>query len=266
MKTIILAPFGGLSQEAGIMYLLANYMLLFNSDTLQLTCNGIFSLCDRDRANSWRRNISSCLQCMSDQRNLAAWGGLHEDALSTYLRPEEVEKTKRWILTLAASELLTADYDGFALYELWQGSFHRRFGEQKPNLQNKHHENFIRRLMLSTLRMLHASKRFIDEQLPAVSFVAGGEDFITRSYIQQAKIKSSNIVKFSWDPGSRYVKILRAHDQSVFPCEVLLDSITSMRADVKTWPEELVAILDEILDFLGMSESQLQLPMAQGSI
>jgi hypothetical protein len=57
------------------------------------------------------------------------------------------------------------------------------------------------------------------------------------------------------------VEILTPLEES-FQCEVLLDSVASMRQDVKSWPAELVQMLDELLECLGVVQPEAAVGMA----
>ncbi|RMG41452.1 MAG: hypothetical protein D6719_08520 [Candidatus Dadabacteria bacterium] len=263
MRIAIHTPFGTLSQEAGVIYLLGNYLKDTCSDIVQLRCNGVFSMCDRDAERSWKRSIHSCAACNCDQRSLAAWSGVSGDEISRYLTPDDIERTRRWVMKLSSDALLTAEFDGVNLFSLCTHSFRTRFGVAECDMRNKQHEQVVRRLVLAAARMWLASKSFIRKFRPDISLVAGGEDFISRAYLRRAQHLNNPVALFRWNIGARHLQIFHPYRDESMPCDILLEGIASMRADSKTWPEELLSILQEILLFLEIDESQLQLPIAR---
>jgi len=251
MSTIVFTPFATFGQECGILYLLANYLNAAEKPILRASCNGIFSLCDRDQLSGWKRGTQSCLSCMSDQRNLALWSGIDDLPLSEFLLPEEIERTKRWVLGLDSSALLDVEFDGVVLSELCVGSFERRFGTTRIDLRNSHHEYYFRRLLLSAARMKVLMKRFLRKVEANFHLVAGGADFISATYARECLQHDKRVVFFRWSSGSRFVDITRADSQDSLRCEILLDDIASMRREVSTWPDELLSMLEELVEFVG---------------
>ncbi|MCB0333787.1 MAG: hypothetical protein KDD55_09835 [Bdellovibrionales bacterium] len=263
MTIALLAPYGGLSQESGVMYLLANYLKESHTKVSQLQCNGVFSLCDRDGLQNWRRTLTSCLECSHEQRALADWGGLEPIRLSEYISPEIVQETKRTVLSKSPEQIWKSHWKGISLEKVLRGSFARRFGVAHPDFRNKSHQYAVQRLGLSAMRMIMASKQFLKKADLTCSFVASGDDFISASYCAVAQKVDALVVRFKWDLGSRVVRIYCGDDPRYQTCEILLDSISSVRSEVSSWPEELIVLLDGIVRELGLADSQLDLPIAQ---
>ncbi len=263
MTIALLAPYGGLSQESGVMYLLANYLKESHTKVHQLQCNGVFSLCDRDGLQNWKRTLSSCLECSGEQRALAEWGSLEPIRLSEYLTPEIVQETKRTVLSKTPEQIWKMSWKGIELDKVLRGSFARRFGVAQPDFRNKSHQYAVQRLGLSAMRMVVASQEFLKRADIESSFVASGDDFISASYCAAAVQADAYVTRFKWDLGSRVVRIYRGEDPHYLTCEILLDSISSVRSEMSSWPDELIEMLDGIVRDLGFSEGQLELPMAQ---
>ena len=261
MRIALTVPFGSMSQESGVIYLLANYLRSLSVEVLALTCNGAFSVCDRDRETSWKRGVETCLVCMGGQKELVAWSGIREEELSRFISPSLVEETKRWIVSLPARDLFQAEFRGVKPFELSRKSFSARFGAVDPDLNNRNHEQFLRRFMLGVARMALATRRFNTKLMPDLTLVAHGEDFITQTVISELKAASRGVVVFKWDHHTRSVNITHPFEQKTLSCEVLIERVSAMRNDCKTWPPALIGIVEEILGFLGVSEESLKLAM-----
>lgn len=263
MRIVTLAPYGDGGEEGGVLYLLANYLRTSFDDVYQLRCNGVFSSCDRDAENGWKRSFQSCFSCMHQQSRLSEWAGLGLQELSHYLNSDEIERTKQWAYSVPTSQLLEAKIGDTELWSLISGSFWNRFGVEKPDLAVTNQEQFVRRAILSALRMTIATKRFSEAFQPNYAFVSGGWDIITKSFIRQAKIHGTNAVTFKWDLGSRAIHVVHPVRNTVMACQLVLQGLTKMRADPKTWPYELTKAVEDILMFLGIAEGQLMLPVAK---
>ena len=78
MKVAIHLPYGSLSQESGLLTLLARYLHYAEVEVVLLGCNGFVSQCKRDLefdlngavggVTDSPRGLHSCLACMRDQR------------------------------------------------------------------------------------------------------------------------------------------------------------------------------------------------------
>lgn len=263
MRIVTFTPYGNLSRESGLIYLVANYLRSLFPGLAQVRCNGMLAVCNRDGDNNWKRDIHSCFRCMGEQKKLARWAGLRKISLSRYLLPEDVEDTKRWILSVPADRLLTASFRDISLFELCHGSFRARFGVPEPDLKNKNHEQMLRRFYLAAARVSLATNRFNRIYRPGMSLIAGGDDLITNSFIKQSHEQGADPVVFRLDFSERGIRIFHPQGDEVLSCDLLLEDIYLMRADYATWPNELMKIIEEILIFLGLYDVQLSLPIAQ---
>lgn len=263
MKIAIFSPYGSSSQETGILGLLGNYVKSMFEQVWLLRCNGVFSLCERDAESGWRRGIQNCFRCMGEQARLAIWSGLPCEDLSAYVHPEDVLDSKRWVTTLPIDELEEANFAGIRIFDLCRGAFRSRFGSEQPDLRNPVQDETARRLMISSIRMCLATDRFHKEQHPDLVLVSGESDYITSSFIARSRARSRDIAIFRWDLTNRSIKITHPRTLQEFSCPLVFEDITGMRGDSRTWPWELVKIVEDILVFLELSSSQLSLPMAR---
>lgn len=263
MRIAACSPYGFAQQETGLILLLANYLKRIYPEVVQLRCNGVLSLCDRDSDSSWRRDMNTCFQCQGEQRELARWSNLTLEDLSRHLEPGEIESTKRWIVSLRAEALMTAAWEGVPVFPLAAGTWQNRFETSRPDPANRSHEQMMRRFMLSAVRLLIAGKRFHASFAPDAFLVASGEDLLSRSLIAAAEGVARPVTLFRWDVSRRAVLIRHPGTGAIHPCELLLDNLTSLRADPATWSEALLGIVDEILAFLGIVEPRAQLALAR---
>lgn len=262
MKLFVFSPYGNFSREAGLMYLIANYLGNFFPQVHQLRCNGLFAVCDRDVDSSWKRDAHNCKKCINDQGRLAEWAGIGNHSLSQHLLPEDIEGTKRWALALDDDQLITAQFDGVELFELCRESFKTRFGYGDPDSANKNHVRFAKLLLVNSARMCLAAERFSHRYGGHVAFVAGGRDYLSRSFIRKSQQHGGAPVVFELNLNARAVRVVHPLSHEEMLCDLLLEDIYLMRADYHTWPKELITIIEDVLVFLGLAETQLDLPIA----
>jgi hypothetical protein len=263
MRVIVHAPYGTLSQEVGLIHVLANYLRSVFPEVVQLKCNGVFSCCDRDGRDNWQRSMDSCLGCVIEQNRLAAWSGIASEPLSKYLGPEDIDLTRCAILSLPSEKMLEASVAGFRLFDLCRISFRTRFGVEVPDLRNKNHVQVLRRMMLSAARAGLAVRRFLQKFMPDISLVADGRDLISRSFIEASRQADYPAVIFRWDQSGGGVNIVHPRTHQVLVCDLRLEGIATMRSDIYSWPVELIEILQEILAFLDIADMQMTLPIAR---
>lgn len=254
MKIALFAPYGVLSQESGLIYLLGNYVRRTFPDVVQLRCNGVFSVCDRDAERGWRRSMSSCFGCIAEQREFARWSGVGAVELSRCLTRADIEETKRWIMALPAEQLAGASFDGADIFALCLGSWQNRYDVSRPDMHNAQHEQTLRRFMLSAARAYRAAGRFFRESAPDMTFIAGGSDFMSRAFAAQARSAGRDAAVCAWDVSKRAVMVGHPRGHAALPCGLLLDGLIDMRADPTSWSPDLTAILDELLTFVGIRE------------
>jgi len=263
MKIAVHAAYGTSSEETGVIFLLAKYLNRFFPDMIQLRCSGAFSHCDRDAESQWKRGLETCFKCMHEQKELSGWADLRLLDLTSYLSASEVLETRKWISYASTEELLQSTYDGIQPSELIGGSFKNRFGVETPNLANRNHEQVARRYMLAALRTSLAAKTFAAKEQPDLTFIAGADDFISRSTMEQLKAAKLQSVVFYWDLAGHVIKIVHPRVNSVYSCGIVIEGLSSMRSDVKTWPTELLSMIDEIISFLEIDIHQIPVRVAR---
>jgi len=255
MRIAFLSPYGVLSQESGLVFLLGNYLRRIYPDIVQLRCNGLFSVCDRDAEKGWQRGFQTCFRCMAEQREFSQWSGLTTEDLSRYLEPADIERSRRFVTTLPTDQLQWAQFEGQNLFSLALGSWQNRFNVSRPDLNNSLHEQMIRRFMLSAARVFVAARRFRGRFAPDLIVASGGNDFIARGFAAEAATSGGGLVRCSWDVSRRAILVSHPHRDAVMPCELLLDGLVDMRSDPATWSPMLLGIVEELLLFLGITEA-----------
>ncbi len=254
------SPMGTLGQETGLMFLLAHYMRAASTDMINLRCNGIFSLCDRDAEQGWRRDVTSCISCMQEQSTFVQWSGIETADLSPYLSADEVEKTKRWLLTISANQLTTVSFEQIIPFDFCKHLFVARFGIEKPVETNKQHEQFLRRAILSVARTCLAVRRYLFAHRPELVIAGGGRDFISMMLHKEAQRMGIPSSLFQWSVDKRAIQIYHPKTDAVLSCDLVMSGVTQMRGDSRTWPLEVVSTLDDILNFMGIPRAGLMFP------
>jgi len=265
MKISVFAPFGSLSYESGLIYLLSNYLRTIYSDVQQLKCNGVFSVCDKDGERDWKRTINSCLQCMNDQKGLARWSSLDSVLLSKYVRPERIEEGRKFAISASKSELESFEFEGLKLFDLSRNSIIDRLKGPTIDLDKPEHEKVVRQILLAAFHMSLAAKGYIADFKPDLSFITGSNDYISLIYKKMLAQENRSAVLFKWDGAEYCVKVFHPSSGRYVSCEFLLDGIAHVRPDPNTWPDEIIKMVHEVLSFLDIECDQYVLPLASQS-
>jgi len=265
MKISVFAPFGSLSYESGLIYLLSNYLKTIYSDVRQLKCNGVFSVCDKDGEKDWKRSLDSCLQCMNDQKGLARWSNLESETLSRYIQPDRVEEGRKFFVSASMNELKSFECEGLNLFDLSKNSIIDRLQGPRIDLDNPQHEAVVRQILLAAFHMSLAAKGYIASFRPDLSFVTDSSDYISLIYKKMLEREKRATVLFKWDGAEYCVKVFHPTNGKFVSCEFLLDGIANVRPDPNTWPEEIVKMVQEVLSFLDIECDQYVLPLASQS-
>ncbi len=271
MKVNSFLPFGFFSKEAGLISLISNYVRTYGLSVTPILCNGVISACQRDSESGWQRDFNSCLQCISEQNRLAAWsqdtGAVNSAAsaistisLSKFLHPQDIDQTKRWILGLSREELLEANFEGLPLGSLCQHSLIKQF--QEIDLQNRSVEMAVRRVLLSAARISRAFKTYSVAEKPDYLLMAGGQDFLSsvaRVCLKQKKIAVS---LFCYNEACNEIVVENPRNGKVSSYPLVFDNVTNFRTDPRSWPPELLKVLEELIAFIDLTPSQISLPIS----
>ncbi len=255
MSIVSFAPYSSFTRSSGLIYLLANSARADGIPVKQLRCNGAFSICDKDSQAGGKRNFESCLNCIGEQQTLARWASMEMIELTRFISPEEIEASRRWLISVPTAQLLSAsfvDYPGFARAE---GSFQERMGTAVPDLQNKKHEQCARKLVITAIRAGIAMRRFLLKHTPRLILLDGGRDVLSKTLLEEvenlqgAGRVSTTVAVFSWNEIARAneVQLLR-HNQApqVIDTPLVFDDVARLRTDVASWPREIVQGLRQL--------------------
>ncbi len=262
MRFAIFTPYGTVSQEVGVIYLLANYLKPLFQQVTSLSCNGAFSSCARDAETGWNRKLTHCFYCKRESKALAQWSGIEGKDLTTFISSEEHLRGERWLNSIPVQSLDSVEYKGVKLLDLSRDTLHARLNGSE-DLTNPQHLAIVRELLLVAMRASYASEKFLSSYVPTLSLVAGGKDILSKSFIAQARRLKMDTAIFEWELHSRAVVIHHPHNLSSYRCELMLEDVLHTRSDNKTWSAELKKVLEDVLSFLEISDAQLVLPIAQ---
>lgn len=273
MRIVAATPFGMMSSESGLMMLLLRYLHSMGYQIEQLRCNGVLSVCERDGEVGWRRTPHSCLICMREQADLGRWAQAEVGLLGQYLSASEQEETARWMLSLSDAQLLRPHYEGYDLKSIFEQPLRVRFGFSALDSSGldslaEPERKALRGLYLSGLRALLAARRYVAKTRPGMLFLAGGKDLITHSLAYQAEAHKVGVVRFEWQISNRSVRVYHPDRDSssadgTYDCPLFFTDLDTMRNDPSTWPKDMLDVVGQTLDFLGIPAQQLALMVAR---
>lgn len=261
MKTAIFTPYGTRSEESGIIYLLANYMRERTGEVYQLRCNGAFPVCDRDEEREWRRDIDSCALCSHEQLRLAQWAGVETRNMTKYLLPADIDRVRTWATRLSTDCIASAELDGHPIHDYCKASIERRTSSCRDDERSE----ISKRYLFSAGLTLAAVPRWYGELAPDLILAADGEGYMSRSFnaALEAEGAAEKVVRFRWMPSEHTIRITVSRSNESAECPLLLEDVSVMRSNHKTWPREILQLLDDVLELIGATGPELSLPIAR---
>ena len=244
MKIALLSPYGMLSPESGLLYVIARYAVALGHEVVDLRCNGCVSVCERDAESEWNRQIDQCSGCESESRSLAAWAGISAVELSDCISSEVRKSIHAQLLFLNAEQSWSYPIKNSSVSLLAADLFLKRFAREKPDFSNRNHEFFCKKTASEVLILERAFAKF-SEEIKADLFLVAGQKTVFAQAAQLAWQEQKKI-SFIWDLAERADRISPSWHSEQLLCSLLLERVTGMRPDVKTWPSELLSILREI--------------------
>jgi hypothetical protein len=257
MKLALFSPYGLNHVESGLLYLVANYLTKAGADVVQLRCDGALPACGRDHTTGGVRNVLSCSSCISEQRALAQWSSSKSREISSFIVADDVMQTSKWISSVNTTDLSRAEFRGLNLWSVCQEDFSQRHPNSSITALSGREEEDLRALYVSFVHGLVASERFITMMTPTISFVAGGNDPLSRAYIHQAQAAAGSIALFSYDPSEEAVVVQSTESNLKYMTKLILSGVTAMRNDPRAWAPEVSALVHEILTYLGYAPDRL---------
>lgn len=251
MRLAVLSPYGTYHQESGLLYLVANYLAKRGAEVVQLRCDGALPACGRDVKYGEGRAPFTCLRCLSEQGALAQWAGIRSRDLSTFISPQDVLESSKWMSSIARSDLERVEFRGVRLWEACGSRIQAQVGEVSPRDVTPAQEEEARSAFLSYVYSVVASERFFAAWKPTMSFVISSTDPIARAYLTHARRGETEASVFTFDPSTESIVVELLSSGATYSTALILPEVTSMRSDPRTWAPELSAIVDELLSFLG---------------
>ena len=257
MKISLFAPYGLLHREVGVMGLLSNFLSKSGAEVVLLRCDGAQRACARDAASVACRTPFSCAPCMQEQGAIAQWAGIKSKQLSSFLSPDDVGQVSAWLSGVKSDQLFRVEFRGASLWEPCREQFLQRWNLEGGQEISSDQEQNLRALFFSHVTTRIAAERYISVVKPSLHFVAGGDEAASQAYMLQAKQAGGDIAVFSYVQESESVIVRSSASESQYETKLVLEGITSMRSDPRTWAPEVTAIVHEMLSFLGYAPDRV---------
>lgn len=250
MKYLFFSPYGKVNQESGLMFMFASYLHSYDHHAQQLLCDGACSACGRDGENGWKRTLNSCFQCTREQVGLGSWGGTSALPISHNVNSEESFGLLRTICRLDYEELRQFKVADVVVWDLAIESLRERLGVDVLNFANDKVRETVSSVMHSTaLLLLAAQKVFLNEKPNAV-FVAGERDSLSRAVLAAGAKLGVAAVIFNWNVTKRCIELKDLSCGALAESPLVIEDLSSIRADRGTWSSEVVGMLEQIATFL----------------
>ena len=244
------------------------YLHSLCGEVTQLHCNGAFSICERDTEKGGQRTLEHCLQCSAEQRSFVDFSGAQARKVTDFLAGDDLQKTRQWVLEKDAEELWNAEWYGLSVSHLIENTFRRITDEAQPRFRSQKHSGLIRQLTLASIRMAIAGGKCVNQLRPDWLWVPSGEEMLTKSFHASAMLRASGmtnmqIVRFETVLDGQMVLAQREGDSQPYRVQNIIDSLVDVRSDIESWPKEVMSEFDQFFRYLGISDSQLGLPVAR---
>lgn len=257
MKLALFSPYGLSHSEAGLLYLVGNYLLKRGADVVQLRCDGAFGICGRDTKVPGGRNVMTCARCIGEQKSLASWISCKTKEVSSYLVSDDVVQSAKWLSSVKSCDLSRAEFRGVNLWSVCAGEFALRYPETSVSELSVAEEASLRQLYTTYVHAVVAAERFITAASPTLHLVAGKQDPLARAYVSQAHASGVEVGVFFCDTVEEGVVVESHQTGERYVSPLVLHGITSMRSDPRTWAPEVTATVHEILTLLGCAPDRI---------
>jgi hypothetical protein len=258
MKVALCAPYGSLHKESGLLFLVANYLAKSGSDLVQLRCDGAVPACGRDRGAGVERSPFQCARCIGDQGSFASWAGASVRELSHEILPEDVMTAATWIQGVASGALERVEFRGVNLLSACRSELAMRWEALDFAALTEVQELDVRALFLSYVRMAVASERFLSRTRPNLALVSSIRDPLSHAFVLQAKQAQVDTVVGWYKAESQTVGLESLATRQSYSTSIVIEGLTTMRSDPRTWGPEITAMVHEALTFLGCAPDRLK--------
>jgi hypothetical protein len=252
MRLAVFSPYGSVYRQGGLLFLVTNYLSKLGAETTVLRCDGAVKACRRDsKAGQKGRTISSCITCAGEQAALATWASVRMMQLSSFITAEDVLQGSMWIADVPSEDLCRLEFKGESLWQACAEDVQERFPQANPDALRLEESVYVRNLYSAYIQTAVATERFLSSVQPTITLIAAAGDALSRAYLLQAQRLEGDVAVFSYDANDEAVAVESLRGGSRYTTKVVLDGITSMRSDPRTWGPEVTSLVHDILTVLG---------------
>jgi hypothetical protein len=177
--------------------------------------------------------------------------------ISADTTPEDVTTTAAWLQSVPSDSILRVEFRGVNLWSVCRSEFGMRWDDVDAALLTEAQEADLRRLFASYIRVAVASERFFSASKPNLSLMTSLRDPLAHAFLAQARAAKVDTAVFSYDPEDEVVVVESIATQERYVTKLVLEGITSMRTDPRTWAPEVTAVVHELLTFLGYAPDRV---------
>lgn len=251
MKLAIFSPYGLLHKESGILYLLSNYLGKSGAEVTQLRCDGALPACGRDPNGGAVRSPFQCARCLNEQHALSSWAGARMRDISSEIVTEDIVKASEWIQSVLIGDLERVEFRGVNLWSACRLELLSRWEDLQIKALDSHQELDVRTVYASYVRTAIASERFITAWKPTIAFVTAAQDPLASAFLAQARLAALDVAVFGYDAQEDSILVEYLPTGETYETKLVLEGITTMRSDPRTWSPEVTSMVHEILTLLG---------------
>jgi hypothetical protein len=258
MKLALFSPYGLMDRASGIAYLLANHLAKNGADAVQLHCDGAQPSCARDGLTGGERSPFTCGRCMSEQSSLNRWAGIKAKSISSFVEPADISQASQWLGSVQGQDLFKVEFRGLNIWYACREQFLAQWNLQGGQELTKEREESLKRLFTSYIHTRVASERFLAQTTPTLSLIVRPADTASQAYLAEVReAGKSEYALLTYTGEDESILIECSTSPHRYETRLILDGITSMRHEPRTWPPEVTAILHEILSFLGYAPDRV---------
>lgn len=258
MSLAIFSPYGSVPKEAGFLMVLSRYLEKRGYGVVSVRCNGVFSRCGRDELTNRPRTFATCISCMREQGRISAWGEFPTIDLSPYVDGQDCKEHQVRLAQSGSGATAKFMCEGIRVAEI--------LAPRKPTapvltvVPDSEPEVAKNDLLLTAQAITACSKLLAAQSFDAV-MIPESDDFLVQSMVRVAERRGVKLFRFRWDAENLKMNISGGQYTADFHSHLYFDDIGSMRADVTSWPNEILNHLKDVEEYLGITQQQLSLPI-----
>lgn len=255
MKISIFTPAKTTGSEFAAVYAIANYCGVAGVTANTLICNGCLESCSSlmfETNESLR--IRNCYGCKKGQHEAVNWAGTNGFDLSNYITPHTVRELKDFVNSLSHKELKNIECNGIPVYDLvLDRAFQNKDRAQIQAFINN--TKAIKKIFTSFLWTWEAIDVYLRQESPDVLLTTSANDFIVLAVLLAANKSGFPVFSFAEQEDQSSILVTKISNSEKFSMPVYFSDISNIRADVKTWPAELLNHVEMLFDFVGIRSS-----------